>query len=86
MVFNNFNFLWLIYFAVIPAMNCDEICDSTSDSGFDYYDDTENIKCGHGDFERILKTSNLDSGKYCCLFGEQIGYIYKDCKVLTILT
>ena len=82
MIFNNFNILWLIILAVIPAMNCEEICDSTSDNGFDYYDQTENIYCGHGDFERILNTSNLDSRKSCCLFGEQIGYIYKDtCKV-----
>ena len=72
-------------------MNCEEICDSTSDNGFDYYDQTENMNCGHDDFERILNTSihsaydtypNLDSSKHCCLFGEQIGYIYKDtCKV-----
>ena len=64
-------------------MNCEEICDSTSDYGFDYYDQTANILCGHDDFERILDTnSNLDSSKHCCLFGEQIGYVYKDtCKV-----
>ena len=88
MIFNNIYILWIIFLAVIPAMNCEEICDSTSDNGFDYYDQTENIFCGHGDFERILDTtnSNLDSSKHCCLFGEQIGYIYKDtCKVHTYI-
>ena len=83
MIFNNIYILWIIFLAVIPAMNCEEICDSTSDYGFDYYDQTANILCGHDDFERILDTnSNLDSSKHCCLFGEQIGYVYKDtCKV-----